>query len=154
MRTVGRRPGRHWFADLKAEALAAWVSRSSAGRLRSVAAGRLRGVLLWQIFRTIAQRAQPDPRVEAVVEFRITGRRDGGIDRYQLTLAGGRARASRRAERRPRLTLELEPVAFLRLAGGTVSADWLLITRKLKLRGDLVLAAALPAALRLPARRP
>ena len=35
--------------------------------------GRLRGVLLWQIFRTIRQRAQPDSRVDAVVEFRITG---------------------------------------------------------------------------------
>ena len=33
--------------------------------------GPLRGVVLWQIFRTIRQRAQPDSRVDAVVEFRI-----------------------------------------------------------------------------------
>ena len=57
--------------------------------------GRLGGVLLWQIFRTIAQRAQPDARVDAVVEFRITGRRHGAINRYQITLINGRARASR-----------------------------------------------------------
>ena len=63
---------------------------------------RLRGVVLWQIFRTIRQRAQPDSRLDAVVEFRITGRRDGGIDRYQLSLIDGRGRRPRRDARRPR----------------------------------------------------
>jgi SCP-2 sterol transfer family len=115
---------------------------------------RLRNVLLWQIFRTIGQRAQPDTRLDAVVEFRITGRRDGGIDRYQLTLSEGRCRASRCGGGSPAVTLTLEPVSFLRLAGGTASAQRLLIAGKLKLRGDLVLALALPAALRLPRRRP
>ena len=60
--------------------------------------GRLRGVVLCQIFCTIRQRAQPDTRVDAVVEFRITGRRDGGIDldRCQLALIDGRGRKPRR----------------------------------------------------------
>jgi SCP-2 sterol transfer family protein len=115
---------------------------------------RLRGVLLWQIFRTIRQRAQPDTRVNAVVDFRISGRRDGGTDRYQLTLTDGRCRTSRRGGRRPALTLELEPVAFLRLVGGTASAPRLLIAGKLKLRGNLMLALALLTALRFPRRRP
>jgi hypothetical protein len=115
---------------------------------------RLRGVLLWQIFRTMRQRAHPDARLNAVVEFRITGRRDGGIDRYQLMLTNGRCRTSRRCGRTPALTLELEPVAFLRLVGATASTTRLLIAGKLKLRGDLMLALALPAALRLPRHRP
>lgn len=113
---------------------------------------RVRGVLLWQIFRTIGQRAQPGSRLDAVVEFRITGRRDGGIDRYRVTLSDGRGRSSRRGKRSPALTLELEPVAFLRLVGGTASPQRLLIAGKLKLRGDLILALVLPAALRLPRR--
>ena len=116
--------------------------------------GRLRGVLLWQIFRTILQRAQPDSRVDAVVEFRIMGRRDGVTDRYQLALIDGRGRRPRRDAPRPALTLELEPVAFLRLVGGTASAQRLLIAGKLKVRGDLLLALALPRALRIPRRRP
>ena len=62
--------------------------------------GWLGGVLLWQIFRTIAQRAQPDARVEAVVEFRITGRRDGGINRYQITLINGRGQGIERRRTR------------------------------------------------------
>ncbi len=116
--------------------------------------GRLRGVVLWQIVRTIRQRAQPDSRVDAVVEFRITGRRDGGIDRYQLALIDGRGRRARRDAAKPALTLELEPVAFLRLVAGTASAGRLLIAGKLKVRGDLLLALALPTALRIPRRRP
>jgi SCP-2 sterol transfer family len=116
--------------------------------------GRLRGAVLWQIFRTMRQRAQPDSRVDAVVEFRITGRRDGGIDRYQLALVDSRGRRPRRDARKPALTLELEPVAFLRLVGGTASAERLLIAGKLKVRGDLLLAVALPTALRIPKRRP
>lgn len=114
----------------------------------------IRGVLLWQIFRTIRQRAQPRKSLNAVVEFRITGRRDGGIDRYRLAFSGGRCRASRQDGTTPALTLELEPVAFLRLVGGTASPQRLLLAGKLKLRGDLLLALALPTTLRLPKRRP
>jgi SCP-2 sterol transfer family len=121
---------------------------------RSVMRGRLRGVGLWQIFRTIRQRAQPGTRLDAIVEFRVTGRRDGGIDRYQLALIDGRGRRPRRDAPRPALTLELEPVAFLWLVGGTASTERLLIAGKLKLRGDLLLALALPTALRVPRRRP
>ena len=154
MKMAQPRPRRRWFADFKAEALAWWVRRSSEQRLRSAIGGRLRGVLLWQIFRTIAQRAQPGAGVDAVVEFRITGRRDGGVDRYQLTLSGGRGKSSRRGSLRPALTLELEPVAFLRLVGGTASPHLLVITGRLRLRGNLMLAVILPAALRIPMRRP
>ena len=60
--------------------------------------------------------------VDAVVEFRITGRQGGGIDRYQLWLVDGRGSRARRDARRSALTLELEPVAFLWLVGGTASA--------------------------------
>jgi len=112
----------------------------------------LRGVLLWEIFRTIRQRARPEKRINAVVEFRVSGRRDGGIDRYRLTFADGRCRGSRRDGRRPALTLELEPVAFLRLVGGTASPQRLLLAGKLRFRGDLILALALPRTLRVPRR--
>lgn len=140
--------------DLKAEALAWWVSRASDRRLHWVMHSRLRGVLTWQIFRTMRQRAHPDPHINAVVEFRITGRGDGGIDRHQLALAGGQCRTSAHGVRKPALTLELEPVAFLRLVTGASSPERLLISGKLKLGGNLLLALALPTALRLPKGRP
>lgn len=152
MGTDQRRPRRRWFADPKADKFASWVRTTPEQRLRSVMHSRLRGPLLWQIFRTIARRAQPDPRVDAVVEFRIAGRRRGGVDRYQLMLVDGRGRTSRRGGRRPALTLELEPVAFLRLVSGTASPQRLLLSGRLKVRGDLILALRLPAILRIPGR--
>ena len=151
---IVKRPPEHWFADLKANALAWWVRRTSDERLRQVIGGRYRGVLLWLIFRTIRQRAQPDPRVDATVEFRITGGRDGAIDCHRLRLTGGRGRRSGRSGQEPALTLELEPVGFLRLAGGTASPRRLWLTRKLKARGDLILALDLLTALRLPQSSP
>ena len=93
-------------------------------------------------------------RVNAVVEFRITGRRDGGIDRYRLAFTDGRCITRRRERRKPALTLKLEPVAFLQLVGGSASPQRLLIAGKLKLRGDLMLAIALPATLRIPETAP
>ena len=150
--TVGRRPRGRWLADIKAEAFAWWVSVSSDQRLQSLMDSHLRAVLLWQIFRTIRQRARPEERINAVVEFRITGRGDGGIDRYRLRLADGRCRTSRH-DGPPALTLELGPVALLRLVSGTASPAGLLLTGKLKLRGGMLLALALPTALRIPRRR-
>jgi SCP-2 sterol transfer family len=153
MKTVGQRPREHWFADLKADWLARWVSIASDQTLQAVMRGGPRRILLWQIFRTMRRRAQPDPRIAAVVEFRISGRRGGGVDRYHVTFTDGRCRSSP-GERRPDLTLELEPVAFLHLVTGIGSPQRLLLTGKLKLRGDLMLALALPRVLRLPGRRP
>jgi hypothetical protein len=152
--SIVERPPEHWFADLKAQAFAWWVRRTGDERLRRVIASRCRGVLLWLIFRTIRQRAQPDPRINATVEFRITGGRDGSVDCYRLWLTGGRGKRSGRSGQEPALTLELEPVGFLRLAGGTASPQRLLLTRKLKVRGDLSLALDLLTALRLPQSRP
>ncbi|MGZ6575618.1 MAG: SCP2 sterol-binding domain-containing protein, partial [Solirubrobacteraceae bacterium] len=90
----------------------------------------------------------------AVVEFRILGRRDGGTDRYQLAFINGRCMTSRHNRSKPALTLTVDPVAFLRLVGGTASPQRLFIAGRLKLRGDLILALALPATLRIPRPRP
>ncbi|HUO72776.1 MAG TPA: SCP2 sterol-binding domain-containing protein [Solirubrobacteraceae bacterium] len=154
MKTVAKRSRGRWFADRKAEALAWWVRTASDQRLGSVMRSRRRSVLLWAIFRTIRQRAQPDTRVNAVVEFRIADRRDGGTDRYQLAFTNGRCMTSRHNGRKPALTLSVEPVAFLHLVGGTATPQRLFIAGKLRLHGDLILALALPATLRIPRRRP
>ena len=153
MRTVEKPRRRRWFAEVKAEMLAWWVRTASDQRLQTVMRSRRRSVLLWAIFRTIRQRAQPDTRVNAVVEFRITGRRDGGIDRYQLAFLDGRCMTPRHRGRKAALTLKLEPVAFLRLVGGTASPQRLFIAGKLTLHGNLMLAITLPATLRIPGRR-
>jgi hypothetical protein len=107
---------------------------------------------MWQVFRTMRQRVdrQRAKGIDAVVEFRVAGRRDGGIDRYQVAIADGRCMTSRRGTGEPAVTLGLGPVAFLRMVGGDVSGPRLLIAGRLKLRGDLLLAARLPRVLNVP----
>ncbi len=88
--------------------------------------------------------------VDAVVEWRIGGRRRGGVDRYQLAFAGGRCRARRGGRQVPTLTLELDGVGFLRLVAGASGAARLALGGRLRVRGDLVLAARLPRLLNVP----
>jgi hypothetical protein len=131
---------------------ARWVRRGSDERLGSVMRSPLRGILLWQIFRTIRQRFDRDraARVEAVVEFRIGGRRSRLVARYQVAVAGGSCTTTRRGNRTPTVTLNIEPVPFLRLVAGAASAPSLLLSGKLSVSGDLLLAARLPRLLNIP----
>ncbi len=143
-----RRP----LADGQAQMLRRWVAGASDDRLESVMRGPLRRVLLWQIFRTMGRRfdAERGGRVEAVVEFRVGRPGPGPADRRQLVMAGGRCRAPRRRTDAPTLTLELDSVSFLRLVAGSTGAPWLLLRGKLRIGGDLLLAARLPGLLRIP----
>lgn len=112
----------------------------------------LRRLLVWQIFRTMRQRIDPGRAagVEAIVEWRIGGRRRGGLDRYQLAFAGGRCRLRRGGGQVPTLTLEMDGVGFLRLVAGASGAAWLALGGRLRARGDLALAAQLPRLLNVP----
>lgn len=143
---------RRAYADRKAELLRRWVAGASDERLESVMRAPFGGVLRWQIFTTMRQRFDGDRAsgLEAVVEFRI--RRPGrqAVDRYQLAMAGGRCRRLKHAERSPAVTLEMDSPSFLRLVGGASGAPILMVTRRLKVRGDFLLAARLPGLLKIP----
>lgn len=145
--TVRRR-----VADRKAELLAGWVAGASTERLEAVMSGRLRRVLLWQIFRTMRQRFDSDraPGLDAVVEFRIRRAGSERIDRYQVEIAGGRCTIRRQGRLRPTVTLAMGPVSFLRLVGGTTGAPKLVMLGKLRVGGDPFLAARLPGLLNIP----
>lgn len=132
--------------------LARWVGTASDERLDSVMRSPLRPLLLWQIFKTMRQRFDADrvPGVDAVVEFGIRRRRCGRADRYQVAMAGGRCTARRWARRPPTVTLDMESVPFLRLVGGAAGAPRLVLGGRIRVRGDLLLAARLPALLNIP----
>jgi putative sterol carrier protein len=143
------------LAECKAQWLARWVRGASDARIESVMGGPLRGVLLWQIFTTMARRFDPcgEAELDAIVEFRI-GRPGGGTDdHHRLVIAGGRCTTTRRGERTPTLSLELDSVSFLRLVTGDAVPAGLFLRRRLKVRGDLVLAARLPRLLDIPTPR-
>ena len=132
--------------------LARWVAGASDERLESVMRSPLRAVLLSQILRTTRQRFDParSRELDAVVEFAI--RRPGrhGVDHCQIALVDGRCTTQRRGNQVPTVVLALDSVSFLRLAGGAIPAATLLLSGRLRVRGDLLLAARLPRLLGIP----
>jgi hypothetical protein len=80
--------------------------------------------------------------VDVTVRWEVTGRSDGGVDTYDLVLGGGRARVRRGAQGDARLTIGgLDPMqAYYK--------------RRIKLGGDIMLAAKLTALFRIPSTRP
>jgi hypothetical protein len=147
------RPTRRRLADHKAGLLARWVGSASDAQLELAMRRPVRRILLWQVFATMCRRVDGNAwPANAVVEFRIHRRRSSGIDRYQVAIANGRCRASRSAKGRPTVTLDLMPVPFLRLVGGAAGAPSLILTGKLRVAGDLILAARLPRLLGIPRR--
>ena len=152
MNSAGTRAPRRPLADRKAQWLARWVAQTSDERLARTMSGPLRRVLIWQIFRTMRQRFDPDRAagVDAVVEFRVRGGRRGRMDCRQVVIVNRRCAIPLRPTHTPTLTLELEPVAFLQLVGGTVGAWRLVLAGTLQVRGDLVLAMRLPRVLDIP----
>jgi putative sterol carrier protein len=114
--------------------------------------GPRRTILLWQIFATMCQRfdAGREPGLDSIVEFRI--RRPGSrtVDPYRIAIAGGRCRRTRRGERTPTVALEMDSVSFLRLVGGAAAPARLLLSGRLKVRGDILLGARLPSLLNIP----
>ncbi len=130
-----------------------WVRGASATQLQSAMHGPLHTILLWQIFTTMCQRcnAAQDPGLEAIIEFRI--RRPGGrrVDRYWVAVADGRCASIRPGERTATVVLDMDAVSFLRLVGGATAPAVLLLRGKLKIRGNVLLAARLPNLLNIPA---
>jgi len=102
--------------------------------------------VLWAIFRAMprAVRRKVLEREEVVIEWRITGRRDGRQDVRQLVIEDGRARLLHGEPLEADLGLMMDGGTFLLLATGNASGPHLYASGKLELYGDIWLAMRLP----------
>ena len=119
------------------------VARWIAARMHR---GWLRRPVLWGIFRFMprAVRRKALERENVVVEWHVTGRRDGKHDVRQLVIEEGAAHVLRGQSRDPDLVLTLDGESFLLLATGNASGPRLYVTGALGLEGDPWLAMRLP----------
>jgi putative sterol carrier protein len=140
------------LSQLVAAGFARWVAGSPPERLERVMGGPLRRVLLNGIFRAMpAQfRGGEADDLEAVVHWKIRGRRDGGVDHYEVVIAGGRCRTARRPKLEPALTMEIDAVPFLRLSAGAVQGPELFMTGKLRMSGDVRVAMRVEKLFEVP----
>jgi putative sterol carrier protein len=88
--------------------------------------------------------------VDAVVHWKILDRPGGGYDHFELVIADGRCAVSPAPAADPHVTFRVRPVDFLRLVTGNANGPMLFLRGKLKISGDLQLAARLPTLFTIP----
>lgn len=138
--------------DVLARAFAWVVERSSDERLRWLASGWRRRLILAGILQQMPRQLDrgKSSGVHAVANWNVTGAPRGGGDRFQVRIADGRCQVVRRPEESAQVTLELDGADFLRLVAGAADGAELFMTGRLRIEGDLMLTARLPSLFRFP----
>jgi putative sterol carrier protein len=111
-----------------------------------------RRVLLASIFAAMPRQFRRGDAgdLEAVVHWKIRDGRKGSADVYELRIADGRCRTTHRPKREPTVTIEIDPIPFLRLVAGAVNGPELFMTGKLAIGGDMTLAMRLQSLFVIP----
>ena len=109
-------------------------------------APRRRRALLGTLFKAMprAVRRSALEREDVVVEWRITGRRDGRADVRQLVIAEGAAAVVEGEPREADLVITVDAVDFLLLATGNASGPAMFVRGAVEIDGDPWLAMRLP----------
>jgi len=111
-----------------------------------------RDQLLGEIFRRMPDRFDPERArgVDAVIEWRILDRPGGGHDSFRIVIEGGACRLEQRATADAAVTYEIAPVDFVKLVTGNASGPKLFLFGRLKIRGNLLLAARMQTFFSIP----
>ena len=111
-----------------------------------------RELLLGEIFRRMPERFSPEKAgdLEAVIEWRIRGRPDGDHDRWQLTIRDGACTVTSEGDAEPSVSLTVGAVDFLKLITGNANGPMMFTFGRLKVRGDLLLAARMQSFFEVP----
>jgi putative sterol carrier protein len=130
---------------------AALISNATDEQLQEGLASN-RDLILGEIFRRMPDSfdATRAASADAVIEWRISERPDGGHDAYQIVVRGGTCTLAEGTQEEPRVIYEIGPLDFLRLISGTASGPQLFLVGKLKIQGDLFLAAQVQSWFTVP----
>jgi putative sterol carrier protein len=142
-----RRPAQ-LVADLFARRVAR-LSPERRARLMRGWSGRIVIRLIFGGMRRAFDRKRAEG-VDTVMRWEIGTADDGGTERWQVVIADGRCRPRRKLDREPQVTLRLGRLTFLELATGSAAGPELFMNGKLKIEGDMMLAASLAGFFRIP----
>jgi predicted lipid carrier protein YhbT len=134
------------------QVMARVIAGASDQAIRASMRSPFRAAILDEVFRRFPDYLDPDHTrdVKAAIEWRITGNPDGDDDRYLVVIERGACRAGRDLGVRPRVGLKLDGVDFLKVVSGNANPAVMFLRRKIKVRGDLALAARLTLLFRVP----
>ena len=139
--------------QIDANELARNMAQASDEQLAELIAGPMRGLILSEIFRRMAEhfRADAARETEAVIHWRIGGREDGGHDEYETVIANGACDAHEGLEHEePRVAFTIDGADFLKLVTGNAAGPTLFMTGKLKIAGDRMFAASAASLFVIP----
>jgi putative sterol carrier protein len=136
--------------EIDADAYAALVADASDEDLER-GLEENRDLLLGEIFKRMPERFRADKAgdVDAVLEWRIRGGADGH-DRWQLAIRDGACSVVQDGDEEPTVTFTIGPVDFVKLITGNASGPMMFTFGKLKVRGDLLLAARIQSFFEVP----
>jgi putative sterol carrier protein len=139
-------------AGVDATEFARQVGQQSDKDLAALMGSELRDDVLQEVFtRMVAHfRADKAAGTEAVVHWKILDRPGGGYDHHEIVIAGGTCTHHDPPRGEPTLTLRVKPVDFLKIITNNVNPTMLFLRRRLKVDGDLPLAARLTSFFTIP----
>ena len=88
--------------------------------------------------------------MDAVVEWRILGRPEGGYDTFQMIIRERQCRVAEGIDTEPHVTISIGPVPFVRVVTGQQNPIRLFTFGRLSVQGNLVLAARVSRLFQIP----
>jgi len=111
-----------------------------------------REAILAEVFRRFGERlTAAGRRRRAVIEWKIAGAANGdGYDRWFVVIRDGECTTGKDLPERPRVTLQVGALDFLKIVTGNANPAQMFLRRQLRVKGDLILAARMPKMFAIP----
>ena len=140
------------FASVGPKEFAQLVKSTPDSKIAEVMQSDARGKILDEVFARMPGlfRADRAGDTQAVIQWNITGRPDGGSDVYETVIENGACTVNNGATRDPKLALTTGPVDFLKIISGGGNPMMMFMTGKVKAKGDLGLAATIAKLFDIP----
>ncbi|MFF2162212.1 SCP2 sterol-binding domain-containing protein [Streptomyces sp. NPDC058175] len=135
------------FSAVTPEQFAKIVKGLSAKEIDRIARdGELRARILGEVFARMERQFKPDAAgsLQALIRWKVTGTSDQAEAVYETAIADGTCTVTEgRSDATPRVTLAMGDADFLKLVSGNQSPVMMFMMRKVRITGDVALAAGL-----------
>ena len=141
------------FADVSPQEFARLIKALPGREMAAAFQGELRLRALREIFLRMERLFRPETAgsLKALIRWKVEGGPTDGTSVFETAIADGRCVATEGAsEAEPRVTLALSDVEFLKLVSGNGNPVTMFVMRKIKIGGDVGLAAGLTRLFDIP----
>jgi hypothetical protein len=141
------------FAALGPQEFAALVKALPGREIAEAFRGELRLRALREIFARMERLFRPEAAgsLKALIRWNVEGAEEDGTAVFETAIADGRCVATAGASgAEPRVTLALSDAEFLKLVSGNGNPVTMFVLRKVKIGGDVGLAAGLTRLFEIP----